>query len=224
MLNKCALILLSLATLFYANKSDSLISDTRNQIAEINIFLYSNNYPNAKQLSKLKLSIQNLAKSNPKQILNSIKSSKNISEELNRLAGSLEAFELLLESKPQIDSLIKVFRVVNNNFNSTFGNYFYKELLKSTKQKVLIFSTSMSCECTLEICCKQEAEIQKLCKENPAVFDYAVVDCFTNFDLQNKYDVGFIPTVIVMDTKNNEIKRFLREENITNKLTFLKED
>lgn len=224
MLNTFALTLLSLTTFFYAPKSDSLIKETRNQIAEINISLYDNIHPKANQLSKLKLYIQNLTKSNSKEILHSIKSSKNISTEISRLAGSFEVFELLVKSKPQTDSLRKVFRVVNYNFNSIFGRYFYEELFNSTKQNVLVFSTSMSCECTLEMCSKQEAEIQQLCKENPTVIDYAVVDCFTNFDLQNKYDVGFIPTVIVMDKANKEIKRFVREENIVDKLTYLKEN
>ena len=71
----------------------------------------------------------------------------------------------------------------------------------------------MSCECTLEMCYKQEAEIQKLQKEYPDLFDYAVVDCFTNFDLQSKYKVGYIPTVIIFDSKNKEVKRFVREES-----------
>jgi thioredoxin-like negative regulator of GroEL len=72
----------------------------------------------------------------------------------------------------------------------------------------------MSCECTLELCYKNESEVEKLHKENPGLFDYAVVDCYTNSDLQTKYEVGFIPVVVILDSSNQEVKRFVREENI----------
>ena len=79
----------------------------------------------------------------------------------------------------------------------------------------------MSCECTLEMCYKQESEIQQLKKENPDLLDYAVVDCFTNSDLQSKYEVGFIPVAVVLDSDNNEVKRFVREENLYSELNIL---
>ena len=72
----------------------------------------------------------------------------------------------------------------------------------------------MSCECTLEMCYKQETEIQKLQKENPGLFDYAVVDSYSNYDLQNEYEVGFIPTIILLDSNNKELKRFVRSGNL----------
>ena len=40
------------------------------------------------------------------------------------------------------------------------------------------------------------------------------MDCFKNFELQTKYEVGFIPTVVIYDLMNKEIKRFAREENV----------
>ena len=38
------------------------------------------------------------------------------------------------------------------------------------------------------------------------------MDCFTNFDLQSKYKVGFIPTAIIYDSNNKEMTRFVRRE------------
>jgi len=54
----------------------------------------------------------------------------------------------------------------------------------------------------------------KSCKKIIRVFDYAVVDCFTNFVLQTKYDVSFIPTVIVKDKNNKEKERYIRSNNL----------
>ena len=68
------------------------------------------------------------------------------------------------------------------------------------------------------MCYQQECEIQKLHEENPGSFDYAVVDSYSNYDLQNEYEVGFIPAVILFDSNNKEIKRFLRSEYLYNEL------
>ena len=76
----------------------------------------------------------------------------------------------------------------------------------------------MSCECTFEMCYQQECEIQKLQKENPDLFDYAVVDSYSNYDLQSEYEMGFIPAVLLLDSKDKEIKRFVRSENLYKEL------
>jgi hypothetical protein len=222
MQNALIISLILLTTSFYFPKSDSLIKETRNQIGQINLTLYDKNYPNSQQLSELKSSIEKLAKNGFKQLPKSIQSKKNLQADLDGLYSTLEVFKLLVESKPEIDSLKKVFRVVNINFNSIFGNYLYEELLKSKKIEILIFSTSISCECTLEMCYKQETEIQLLQKEYPNKFDYAVVDSFSNFELQSKYNIGFIPTVLIINEKNKEVKRFVREENLYKKLSYMK--
>jgi hypothetical protein len=169
-----------------------------------------NNTPDKSLVNELEKLLSELK--SDKILLNSINADKEHKNKTGQLIKSFKTFEEFFRSTPEVDTLKKVFRNVNNGFNSLFGDYFIDELQKSPKKKIILFSTSMSCECTLEMCYKQEAEIQKLLKENPDMFDYAVVDCFTNYDLQSKYEIGFIPTVIVLNSKNKEVKRILREE------------
>ncbi len=191
-----------------------LIKEAREMIAQINISFLENNAPDIASVNELN------------KLLSKIKNTNHLTDPINndedfktnQLIKSFKAFEKFYRSKPEVDTLKKVFRVVNNKFNSLFGNYFFDELDKSSKKKVILFSTSMSCECTLEMCYKHEAEIQKIQKEKPDLFDYAVVDCFTNYDLQSKYEVGFIPVVVICNSKNNEVKRFMREENLYDKI------
>jgi hypothetical protein len=169
-----------------------------------------NNTPDKALVNELEKLLSELK--SDKILLNSINADKEHKNKTGQLIESFKTFEQFFQDNPEVDTLKKVFRVVNNKFNSLFGNYLLDELKKSSKKKIILFSTSISCECTLEMCYKQEAEIQKLQNENPNLFDYAVMDCFTNFDLQSKYEIGFIPTVIVLNSKNKEVKRIVIEE------------
>ena len=210
MLIKLLTTILIFTSSIKTSPSADLIKETREKFAQINISFLENNTPDKSLVNELEKLLTELK--NDKILLNSINADKEHQNKIEQLIKSFKTFEEFFRSIPEVDTLKKVFRFVNNEFNSQFGNYLLDELKKSSRKKIILFSTSMSCECTLEMCCKQEAEIQKLLKENPDLFDYAVVDCFTNFDLQSKYEVEFIPTVFVLDEKDKEIKRFVREE------------
>jgi len=210
MLLRLLTAILIFTSLLKTEPSTDLIKETREKFAQINISLLRNNTPDKSLVKELEKLLSELK--SDKILLNSINVDKEHKNKIEQLIKSFKTFEEFFRSKPEVDTLKKVFRFVNNEFNSQFGNYLLDELKKSSKKKIILFSTSMSCECTLEMCYKQEAEIQKLLKENPDMFDYAVVDCFTNYDLQSKYEIGFIPTVIVLNSKNKEVKRFMREE------------
>jgi len=202
--------ILIFTSLIKTEPSADLIKETREKFAQINISFLENNTPDKALVNELEKLLSELK--NDKILLNSINADKERKNKIEQLIESFKTFEQFFQDNPEVDTLKKVFRVVNNKFNSLFGKYLLDELKKSSKKKIILFSTSMSCECTLEMCYKQEAEIQKLLKENPDMFDYAVVDCFTNYDLQSKFEIGFIPTVIVLDSKNKEVKKIVREE------------
>lgn len=199
-------LLISILTIIFLSvnyNSAKDIKKTRDVIAEINISFLEKRYPNEFLVLELKGVLKELIGADSK---------------IERLIDSFNEFEKILETKPEVDTLKKIFRTVNNEFNSLFGEYFYDEIIGSPGKKIIIFSTSMSCECTLEMCYQQESEIQQLKKENPDLFDYAVLDCYTNFDLPTKYEVGFIPVVLVSDKNGKELKRFVREENVYSEL------
>jgi len=187
MLLKLLTTILIITSFLKTTPSADIIKETREKIALVNISFLGNNTPDkplvdefGKLLSELKDRRINAG---------SISNDKNYKNKSDQLIKSFKAFEKFYQRKPEVDTLKKVFRVVNNKFNSLFGNYLLDELKKSSQKKIILFSKSMSCECTLEMCYRQEAEVQKLMKENPNLFDYAVVDCFKDFDLQTKYEV-----------------------------------
>lgn len=193
------IFLLTSATLLFAQ---SKIEMLRDHISDVNIGFLESKLPDEKKLQSIESSLAAIEKTD----------SYNVVEVLNELNN----YNSILNSENNVDSLKKAFRTVNNKFNASTYKYFYDKIIKSRGKKIIIFSTSMSCECTLEQCYKQESEVQEFCRDNN--YEYVVIDTWEDSELQKKHNVGFIPTVILLNSTNNEQKRFVREEKLSNKL------
>lgn len=207
------LLLFSLTFCGAANRSFDF-AELRNQIEEINISLYAHTVPSEENLTGLKNSLEQVRQLNEDDYPDELCGMKNLVKRINTLNSAYSDFLSFARTSPGVDTLTKVFRGINNEFNSVFGKYFHNETLNSSREKIIMVSTSMSCECTLEMCYKQEMEIQNLANQNPGMFEYAVIDGYYEYELSDKYQAGFMPTVIVLDSSNNEIKRLVREEDI----------
>jgi hypothetical protein len=87
-----------------------------------------------------------------------------------------------------------------------------EKFFSSNKTKILFFSASMSCQCTLEMCRKQTIEILNLAKEMN--LDYWIVDSYEHNELQIKYGTLFAPTVVVFDKSNNVLIKIEYDEKM----------
>lgn len=183
------------------------IEQLRNDISEINISFLHSKLPGENKFTGLE------------NLLNSFYADEKSKFETSEIITEFDIFLDSLDQAENVDSLKKAFRAVNNKFNALSYNYFYEKAVNSSKQKILVFSTSMSCECTLEMCYQQESEVQKFCREND--YDYAVIDSWEDFEIQQKHNIGFVPTIIFLDANNTEIKRFSRVENLYPQLSSL---
>lgn len=139
--------------------------------------------------------------------------------ELDSLKNHFNEFELTLKNISS-DSALVLFNQWYLHFSNTFYNYADEKFFSSNKTKILFFSTSMSCQCTLEMCRKQTIEILNLAKEKN--YDYWIVDSYEHNELQIKYETFFAPSLIVFD-KNNEVMKKIEydEEMITKLAEFL---
>ena len=115
------------------------------------------------------------------------------------------------------DSALVLFHQWYLHFSNLFYNYADERFFSSNKTKLLFFSTSMSCHCTLEMCKKQTIEILNFAKENN--LDYWIVDSYEHNDLQIKYETLFAPSLIVFDGKNKAQHKIEYDENMIEKLT-----
>ena len=117
------------------------------------------------------------------------------------LKDHFKSFEKELENIP-LDSALVLFNQWYLHLSNTFYNYAEDKFFSSNKTKILFFSTSMSCYCTLEMSKNQTVDIIKFIKENNDEYDYWVVDSFEHNELQIEYMTLFAPSVIVFDSDN----------------------
>jgi hypothetical protein len=110
------------------------------------------------------------------------------------------------------DSALVLFNQWYLHFSNTFYNYADKKFFSSNKTKILFFSASMSCHCTLEMCKKQTIEILNLAKEMN--LDYWIVDSYEHSELQIKYGTLFAPAVVVFDKSNNVLSKIEYDEKM----------
>jgi len=104
------------------------------------------------------------------------------------------------------------------HFQRTFYNYNRKNFFNSSKAKILFFTTSVSCRCTMEMCRKQLIEILNLKKMSGDAYSFLVVDSYWNNDLQLKYESYFAPSVLIFNGSNEILSLIEYDEKMSEKL------
>ena len=136
--------------------------------------------------------------------------------DFDSLKNSFNEYESTIKNISK-DSALVLFNRWYLHFSNTFYNYADEKFISSNKNKILFFSASMSCHCTLEMCKKQTIEILNLAKgEN---LDYWIVDSYEHNELQIKYETFFAPSLIVFDGDNKVLHKIEYDENLLPKLS-----
>lgn len=115
-----------------------------------------------------------------------------------------------------LDSALVLFNQWYLHFSNIFYNYADEKFFSSERTKLLFFSTSMSCHCTLEMCKKQTIEIIEYAKSKN--LEYWIVDSYEHNELQIKYETLFAPSVIIFDLSNNVLIKIEYDENMISKV------
>ena len=104
-----------------------------------------------------------------------------------------------------------------------FDRYYYQPMLEnflsSENKKILFFGTSVSCQCTLEMCDEFLKELLKHSNDYGAHYIY--VDAFYNYKLMKEYEALFIPTAVVLDERNSVISVIGDFDSLKEELTNL---
>lgn len=135
--------------------------------------------------------------------------------EFDSLKNHFAEFENELKNI-SLDSALVLFNYWYLHFSNTFYNYAEEKFFSSEKEKIILFSTSMSCYCTLEMCRRQTAQLIDLCRFYQ--IDYWIIDSYENNDLQIKYETLFVPSVILFDENNNPVLKIQYDEEMISKL------
>lgn len=139
---------------------------------------------------------------------------------IDSLKNHLSEFEL--ESKNiSTDSAFVLFNYWYLHFQNIFYDYSKQKFFSSHKQKILLFSTSMSCYCTLKMSREQTVELLKFINENNDNYDYWIVDSYWYNELQIEHMTLFAPSLIVFNGNNEVLHKIEYEEKMIDNLKYL---
>ena len=139
-------------------------------------------------------------------------------QSIDSLRNHLTEFESELKNI-STDSAFVLFNDWYLHLQNIFYEYSKEKFFSSDQRKILFFSTSMSCHCTLEMCKKQLVEILKLKRETGDSYSFLVVDSYWNNDLQLKYETYFAPSALVFNQSNELILKIEYEEEMIEQLS-----
>ncbi len=143
--------------------------------------------------------------------------SSNQDENYLSLKDSFDEF-YSLHKNISFDSALVLFNQWYLKLNNSYYDFAVDKFFSSQKTKILFFSTSMSCYCTLEMCKNQLIDILKFVKTNNNKYDYLVIDAYKKDELSLKYETLFTPSVIVFNGNNEVIHKIEYDENMITSL------
>jgi len=112
------------------------------------------------------------------------------------------------------DSAFVLFNQWYLHFNNIFYDYNKEKFFSSDKTKILFFSTSMSCYCTLKMSREQTIDVLQFGRSNNDDYDYWIIDSYWHNELQIEYETLFAPSVIIFDGNNQVLYIIEYEEKM----------
>jgi hypothetical protein len=140
------------------------------------------------------------------------------SHSIDSLTNHLSEFESESQNI-STDSAFVLFNEWYLHFQNIFYEYSKEKFFASPKTKILLFSTSMSCYCTLKMCRNQTVDLLKFISENTGNYDYWIIDSYWHNELQIEYETLFAPSVIVFNGSNQVLYKIEYEEKMIAQLT-----
>jgi len=139
-------------------------------------------------------------------------------QSIDSLKNHLIEFESELKNITT-DSAFVLFNDWYLHFQNIFYEYSKEKFFSSDRTKILFFSTSMSCYCTLKMSREQTVDLLKYVAENSDKYDYWIIDSYWHNELQIEYETLFAPSVIVFDSNNQVLYKIEYEEKMLSLLS-----
>ena len=139
-------------------------------------------------------------------------------QNIDSLTNHLTEFESELK-KISTDSAFVLFNEWYLHLQNIFYEYSKEKFFASDKTKIIFFSTSMSCYCTLKMSREQTADVLQFGRSNNDDYDYWIIDSYWHNELQIKYETLFAPSVIVLNSVNEKIFQIEYDEEMLSLLS-----
>jgi hypothetical protein len=200
--------------LSFSGSISERLDSARVQIIAVSQTLHDGRRPNKESVTSLSTSLSLIFKTPVGELPLREKTDADFALRLEFSDSLMGRFQQLYSANFGVDTLQSTFKELRQSFLNTFAEYFYTTGMASHTKKVILFSTSMSCACTLKMCEDQEFALYFLGSSHPDLLTVIVVDAFLQDELVKKHTVTFLPTVVVLDESNKELARFEHGEKI----------
>lgn len=133
---------------------------------------------------------------------------------LQKLRTASGRLRNVLDLHIPLDSARTLVREAYYAFLNLYRDDLLREALTSGNRKLLLFSASVTCDCTRKLCDAYIADIAWVQNEIDDFPEVVIIDCTEEPLLMKEYSIDTIPTVIILDEHNREITRIQGEERI----------
>lgn len=192
------------------------IRQTRTLLLDMSVAMFSNEAPPRESILQLSSTLDRLSMN--AEHTSGDENAKTHAETLAFMAFQLK---MVAESGTSIDTLRSLFREAFYAFHNLHGAPFLQEALQTKNTKILLFSVSMTCDCTRRRCDANTVDIVRTVKASHRPIDFTVIDCVYSLDLMKEYEIEIFPTVVVLDVNNREIGRLEELEEVYDQLAEL---
>jgi hypothetical protein len=129
-------------------------------------------------------------------------------DRFDALRAAISAFTAPGPGTLPFDTVRRAFRDVLYAFHNCYGGYFRHSLPRDGRDKLLLLSASVTCDCTRERSDAYTRDII-LAEEYLAGFPHILLlDCSVETGLMESYGVGLLPAVILLDSRDSVLVRF----------------
>jgi hypothetical protein len=185
-----------LLLVFTAAASGGDLLKIKNDFKEIKLKLYNNELPSGELIISLQKEIE------------------SIEPEAGIISEKLDLYLRLAAEKIKPDILLSVVNEASDEFYKSYGEEIYNKIKAEEKTRFILFTTSISCECTILMCRDYEKALYRTL-ERTGDSEFVIIDTYSNNSLTDKFNISFVPVLIILDKEGTETRRYIREENIS---------
>jgi hypothetical protein len=187
---------LILFLVFIASASGGDLRKIRNDIKEVKLKLYNKELPSVELITNIRKELD------------------TADQKAGLILNKIDLYNRLAAENINMDILLQVMNELSDEFYKAYGEEIYIKITSSGSTQFILFTTTMSCECTIQMCRDYEKALYRILDQTDGS-EFVLIDTYSNNSLTNKFNISFVPVLVILERTGIEQARYTREENIS---------
>ena len=190
------------------------LHNAKRQTIGISTALQRDTIPDYRAIDSLERTIDRICSSDSSHLPFQLTSRESWKDDLARLFFWYQTFRVAYDAQCSPDSLRTEFHRFSTSFHLAFCDYFLAEARQQQSVRLLLFAPSISCECTMRMSMGYEHLLDSVTTEIGNGVDLIMIDTVFKEDFCSAFGILDVPTIVLLDRGNREVRRWVREEAI----------